>query len=632
MKCKALFILTALAMSTTVTADYTLEDFILWDYRDDAPKKGSPPNQTGLTLPDYHDKLLQYCQTNAPPRLVLYVTDPCNYDNGTQGWLKFYDPTAGLIDSDGKRTFVGFLKEIHQHVSDVELLIGSTSFTTDTTHQQNPANGCWGGLPSGTSIATPLLPSVFARLPNTMGWLKELMSNVNLQGANPVTALALDPEGAGGTPEYVNILLWLDKYKASQYASPAVASLEISMTFGVEAHTAVKACVAELPAGPTSPSLWPLTLWHTTQTSPSVSAYYNLLNNTLTPGYLHWRPTSTEPLLQRAYLQVYSACPTSCILPNGTCEYFSLTKCNDLGGALSYSRCAGASSGEFWRFATDSINNDCDCYKTSYTVKPPQTIANNLVDVMNRVPAACGIGKIAATIVTAVKTPQMQLHGIDSILPFMDGYTRLHLVTTLTPPTYIPMSGNWTYEFDSPPATENTVIVQGDNANDSGGNHYDYMYTEISMDFTIPEMTTTSPDRIILMFSAEKDDIGLLPFFGHGTMQQYLDFIEAFYSLAGGSNPSNPVFMGPQGALLGVRPDRFAIYDLKQICSNWNIGACGTILCTGDGTQDGEVNSADVLHAINYWGTNDTNADHDENGTVDIKDLLLVIHNWGLCG
>ena len=115
-------------------------------------------------------------------------------------------------------------------------------------------------------------------------------------------------------------------------------------------------------------------------------------------------------------------------------------------------------------------------------------------------------------------------------------------------------------------------------------------------------------------------------------MQQYLDFIEAFYNLAGGTNPSHPVYKGPQGAPLGVRSDRFAIYDLKQICSNWNIGACGTILCTGDGTQDGEVNSADVLHAINYWGTNDTNADHDENGTVDIKDLLLVIHNWGLCG
>ena len=58
----------------------------------------------------------------------------------------------------------------------------------------------------------------------------------------------------------------------------------------------------------------------------------------------------------------------------------------------------------------------------------------------------------------------------------------------------------------------------------------------------------------------------------------------------------------------------------------------GSIPYTGDGTQDGVVNSADVLHAINYWGTNDTNADHDENGTVDIKDLLLVIHNWGLCG
>jgi hypothetical protein len=40
MKFTVLFILFALALPTTATAGYTLEDFILWDYRDDAPKKG----------------------------------------------------------------------------------------------------------------------------------------------------------------------------------------------------------------------------------------------------------------------------------------------------------------------------------------------------------------------------------------------------------------------------------------------------------------------------------------------------------------------------------------------------------------------------------------------------------------
>jgi hypothetical protein len=156
-----------------------------------------------------------------------------------------------------------------------------------------------------------------------------------------------------------------------------------------------------------------------------------------------------------------------------------------------------------------------------------------------------------------------------------------------------------------------------------------YTYTEISIDFRAPEMTDTSPDRIVLMFSAEKG--GLLPFFGWGAPSDFYSFATNFYNSTQATSPASSVFMGSNGGL-PVRPNRFALYDLKQMCTNWNLGPYGSIPCIGDGSQDGVVNSADVLHAINYWGTNDTNADHDENGTVDIKDLLLVIHSWGLCG
>ena len=115
-----------LSISAFGAADYSLEDFILWDYRDGAPVRSSDP--TTVTLPSYHEWLLTYCQTNTPPRLILYVTDPCNPDTtGTQGWQKFYDPTAGITDVDGNMTFVGFLKQLNTHVMDVELLIGPDS-------------------------------------------------------------------------------------------------------------------------------------------------------------------------------------------------------------------------------------------------------------------------------------------------------------------------------------------------------------------------------------------------------------------------------------------------------------------------------------------------------------------------
>jgi hypothetical protein len=88
--------------------------------------------------------------------------------------------------------------------------------------------------------------------------------------------------------------------------------------------------------------------------------------------------------------------------------------------------------------------------------------------------------------------------------------------------------------------------------------------------------------------------------------------------------------MGASGGL-PVPQNHFAIYDLKQICDNWGIDTYGVLTCTGDGTQDGQVNTADMLHAISFWGSAEPAADHDSNGVVNVQDLLIIVHNWGDC-
>jgi hypothetical protein len=281
-------------------------------------------------------------------------------------------------------------------------------------------------------------------------------------------------------------------------------------------------------------------------------------------------------------------------------------------------RTPGSETSEFWRFASTSTN--CDCSDTStYTIQDSATIASNLVDVMQRTPAACGMGTIEAS----VSGKTITLTGTNSIMPFMEGYTRLYLNSASGP---IPTSGVWKYMASDPPVSDSAVVTGS--AESSNGQSLPYTYTEISIDFRAPAMTDTSPDRIILMFSAEKT--GLLPFFGWGTPENCYSFIDNFYNSTQATSDVTTVYMGGSGGL-AVPQNRFGLYDLKQICNNWNLGPYGTTTCTGDGTQDGTVNTADVLHGISHYGSSETTADHDQNGTVNIHDLLIVVHNWGTC-
>ena len=76
------FLLFLFCLGPIVSAQTTIHDLVMWDYR------GTSPSHK--PLPDYHEWLLEYCKTNTPERLVLYVSSPCiDTDFET-----FYDPEA----------------------------------------------------------------------------------------------------------------------------------------------------------------------------------------------------------------------------------------------------------------------------------------------------------------------------------------------------------------------------------------------------------------------------------------------------------------------------------------------------------------------------------------------------------
>ena len=52
-------------------------------------------------------------------------------------------------------------------------------------------------------------------------------------------------------------------------------------------------------------------------------------------------------------------------------------------------------------------------------------------------------------------------------------------------------------------------------------------------------------------------------------------------------------------------------------------------LCPGDTTGDGLIDINDVMHILSAWGSDDVNADFDENGLVDVNDVLILLSRFG---
>lgn len=55
------------------------------------------------------------------------------------------------------------------------------------------------------------------------------------------------------------------------------------------------------------------------------------------------------------------------------------------------------------------------------------------------------------------------------------------------------------------------------------------------------------------------------------------------------------------------------------------------VICEGDVDGSGTVNVADLLAAVNAWGTDDPDSDINGDGIVNVSDLLIIMANWG-CG
>ena len=55
----------------------------------------------------------------------------------------------------------------------------------------------------------------------------------------------------------------------------------------------------------------------------------------------------------------------------------------------------------------------------------------------------------------------------------------------------------------------------------------------------------------------------------------------------------------------------------------------GPITCPSDINGDRIVDAADVLDLIGEWGSNNSQADVDQNGVVNIMDLLIMLDNFG---
>ena len=51
--------------------------------------------------------------------------------------------------------------------------------------------------------------------------------------------------------------------------------------------------------------------------------------------------------------------------------------------------------------------------------------------------------------------------------------------------------------------------------------------------------------------------------------------------------------------------------------------------CDGDATGDFLIDVNDVLYVLSVWGSDDVNADFDENGLVDVDDVLILLSQFG---
>lgn len=616
---RAVVLVISLGFATVLPADagssdITRSDLLIWDYRDTAPAQ--------VTLSAYHQWLLGYCQANPPKRLVLYVSDPLQ----STSFCPFYDPTAVADTTIASMNFVGFLNTLAGNPAtasvEVELLIDNAAFLTTNPAGSATACGSYSRIAGNATvngIAPPTLAPEWQGLPYAMNWYATLMVNPALASAatNPIKGFTIDPEfpppASGntitGNHAYINNALWMDMFRT---ATPALAGQRIGITLGVDAHVVGKILTADLPLSSTAAAALAPCAQSCGTVNDDLCQYTCELLPRLSPtGSLTYRTTS-GPIIDSVYLQVYSAC----------------------GNATANTPEAVG----FYRWIT---TGGCDTPNADPTIITPvapwttsaQTSAGILAATLVRQPAQPGIGTITAVGDATIPNPNgnpggAHLTGIGTSFSLLPPDGRLQLMNGTTP---IPPA-QW--KLFNPASSDTAIDVNGPVI--SQATPLPYIYTELVTFYPVPPATTAQADRFWFMFSAEKARD--LPFFGWWQYPDFLSFVSEFNKLVAGPSASMPPFMDAAGNPISAAPN-YGIYSLKQACANWGTTFYATAYpdgttsapCPADFNDNGAVEGADLSSLLNAWGTTDPSRDLNHDGTINGADLGELLNAWGTC-
>lgn len=564
---------------------------LIWDYRDTAPGK--------VSLVDYHVWLLDYCRSQTPERLVLYVSSPQIAD---QTFCDFYDPTAASKTGATDLNLVGFLATMSTESDlqgiEVELLADSSSF--------NPKNktACGGWTPNP---ATPTVGSIAAPTLTPLGWgppcnncpdqnrtaMGLLLDWFGTLAAQPDVAggvlkgLTIDPESSrnpGGNDYYVQLGIWMDMYRSS---TSAVQGMRLGLTVGVESHTFGKLVNTDFPV-PTS------------YDATSYPGTYLGSDRRLT-----YRSNDTAPLVDSVYLQVYD----ECLVKGGVLQPGSFYQWMCSGGADS-----GVAPTPIAPVAPWSTS--------------AETAANILAATLRRRPEQPGPGTITATADAGVPNPVggnpggADLLGNGTRFTLWPPFARMQLVDGATRIPGSPASWNLMN------AATSDAGAQVNGLQTSGG-PFPYRYTELSFDYGAPVVTADQVDRFWFLFSAEKT--ADTPFFGYWNYADFESFLTRF-DAATLVAADAPFASGVNAPI--VKPLQVGIYSLCKASQAWGTDFYGTpypksAFLREDLDEDGRVNGRDVGRLIAVWGTGDLLADLNRDGIVDELDLGSMFLSWG---
>ena len=554
--------------STLAAAAASISDVALWDYRDTAPSE--------VTLPNYHAWLLQWCKDNPPTRLVLYVSSPCVGDS----FASFYDPTAAPTSGSIPTTFVDFLADLAtaSPTVEVELMMDRSAFP-----EGGASTPCWSGVAS--SHPSLPLPTAWSNLPLALDWVGDLLANPAL-ASGPLRGITLDPELGTSTPgstcvaignhatsiSYQQVIDWVDAWK---YAN-GHTTFRAGMTFEVDSPTFTKLNVSDFPMS--------------SELAGLVAAGSPELTCRLSSGTPNWRPGTTAPLLQTAYMQVYVACGSG---PQGITQ-----------------------AGSFWRWQTE---DGCET-GAAPTPRSATEAADALRLNMTQSPGSLGPG----TLMAAAAGGTVTWTGVDTLFTEWPEYTRVAAVQS--DGSTIPSAaegGKWTFQT----ATSDTAATGYGPQVGTSGAQLPYRYSELLMNWQVPYITSAMTQRVWPMFSAEKDT--LLPFFGYWTEQEFLAFLDAFAAATDGSDADHAIYMSDASTPLAAPPN-WGLYDLRQICDSWGVAtypSSSSGQCPGDYNFSGSVDVTDLLHLLQYWGT--SGADLNSDGQTNAVDLGTLLGNFG---